>query len=184
MPSGAGGGGAGGSEAHRVIARPTPQQLRSLPPSGAARLQDVPLELPEALLGADSTLLDRGAAVEFTIRNRNATRDLTLVPVQVVLPPIETERWRVRVDEEDEFVTVSLAGPADALDAIASGTDRAVAVLALSSDDLEAMVTSKDISVFLLRGGVVTPLPAGVQATPSKRSVRFEVQPLPASPGP
>jgi len=174
-----------GGDGYRVIARPTADQLRRLPPTGTAQIQNVPLELPEALVAVpDVQLLDRTATVELTIRNRNATQDVPLVPVQVVLPPIEVRRWVVRLNPEDEFTSVTLTGPADVLQAIVDGTDRAVAVLALSSDDLEKGITQKDINVFLIRAGVLTPLPNAVQAAPAKRTVRFEVTPAEVAPGP
>lgn len=176
---------AGGGDSFRVVARPTPDQLRRLPPTGTAQIQNVPLELPESLaVYTEAQLLDRTASVELTIRNRNATRELTLVPVQVVLPPFEVSRWTVNLNPEDELTTVTLAGPADTLDAIATGSDRAVALMTLSSDDLESGITSKDVNVFLIRNGVPTPLPPAVQATPAKRTVRFEITPVeqPATP--
>lgn len=166
-----------GAEPFRVLARPTPEMVRRLPSSGAARLADVPLELPDGLMReADITLIDRAATLEFTIRNRNAVKELTLVPVQVVVPPIELQRWRVIVNPEDQFVTVTLTGVADALETIGTATERPVAVLSLSSDELDARITSKEIEVFVLRGGVLSALPGGVQGEPSKGSVRFQIE--------
>lgn len=160
----------------QIAAKLSEEQRRQLPPSGPARL-DAALELPPALAQVDGVqLLARVATIEFTVRNRSTALALPAVPVQVVLPSLEVGRWSVALREEDQFLPAELSGPDDAVSALRAGGDAVIALLSLSSDELESGVSAKDVSFVLLREGAIRPLPPGLSAQGPRSSVKFEVR--------
>ncbi len=160
----------------RAPARLSEEQASRLPGGGVARV-DVRVEKPPELAGVDDvTLLTNPATLEFTVKNRAATLTVPVVPVQLVIPPIETERWAVRIQPEDQILSAEVSGPSEIIERIKGPAERLIAVLALSSDELESGVSSKEVSFALLRGGALAPLPESLRLTPSKAVVRFTVE--------
>ncbi|MEO1130349.1 MAG: hypothetical protein AAFX05_11685, partial [Planctomycetota bacterium] len=101
-------------------------------PAGPRR-ETVTLELPESLLGAPGVvLLTKRATLEFTVSGTLENLQIPSVPVQVMLPPIEMEDWRVVIDEADQFLSVELRGPRDLIAELERSNQRVVAVVSLS----------------------------------------------------
>ncbi len=160
----------------RLQARLTEEQVSRLPGGGVARVE-ARLERPPELAGVDDvTLLTSTAALEFTVKNRSATITVPVVPVQLVVPPIETERWGVTIQPEDQILSAEISGPSEIVERIKGPSERLIAVLALSSDELESGLKSKEVSFALLRAGVLSPLPDSIRLTPSKAVVGFTVE--------
>lgn len=158
-----------------VIARVPESQRARLDQPGPVAVQ-AELSLPGLLAGETAAqLLTPRASLAFSVRSTLTTATFTF-PVQVLTLPIEWGDWTVEIRDEDERLTVELSGPSDVIDKLKSPEERLIAVLALSSDDLAKKVTSKEAGFGVVREGVYSPLPAGVQVKTDKRTVRFEVK--------
>ena len=157
-----------------VIARvPADQQARLAQPGPVAVQADI--VLPPSLAGERGVqLLTPKASLAFSIKSTLTSAQFTF-PVQVLTLPVEWGDWTVEIRGEDERLNVELTGPSDIIDRLKSPEARLIAVLALSSDDLARKVTTKDAGFGVVRSGVFSPLPTGVQVNPEKRSVRFEI---------
>ncbi|MDX2115768.1 MAG: hypothetical protein SFZ24_09170 [Planctomycetota bacterium] len=167
-------------EQARVTARLSEEQTRRLPASGTVR-EMLRLEAPGGLGGQPGFSFDRGEVLaEFTVRSRVQTERLPLVPVQLVLPPVEAGRWQVEIDAEDRFLPVDVSGPADALERLRAGGEALVAIAALSSDDLAAGIASKDVSFMVLKQGVLSSRPE-LTVEPGRTSVRLKIAPVAAA---
>lgn len=163
-----------GAEAIRIPARLDAAQTKRLPASGPVK-EELELSPPAAISSLPGFRLERTSVdVEFTIRGRSATETLRSVPVQVVLPPVEVGRWEVEVSSEDRFLTAEVSGPTELVERLKNGTEAVIAVVALSSDDLQAHVESKDATFMLLRGGVFSTR-AELQITGAKGNVRLKI---------
>lgn len=159
----------------RLTARLTEEQIRQLPSSGVAREQ-ARVIAPASAAGVDG--FSGGAptvSLEFTVKNRNATAQLVAVPVQVVMPPIEAGKWLVEVNAQDQFLSADVSGPSEVIERLQASGNPVIAVVALSSDDLEKGITSKDVSFAQLRSGVLSALPDSVKLTAPKAAVRLKV---------
>lgn len=163
------------SQPLRLSARLTEEQIRQLPSSGLAR------EQARVIAPANAGTVDpfpSGAptvSLEFTVKNRHATAQFAAAPVQVVLPPIEVGNWDVDIEQQDQFVTVEASGPSEVIERLQASGHPIIATVALSSDDLERGVTSKELSFGQLRGGVLTALPESVRLTSPKTTVRLKI---------
>jgi len=161
----------------RLLARLSDEQIARLPASGVARVETrVPPPLsasgidpfPAGALGATVSL-------EFTVKDRNASAQFSAVPVQVLLPPIEAGAWRVLIEPQDQFLSLDVSGPSEVIERLQAAGAPIIALVALSSDDLEKGVTSKDVGFGQLRGGILSPLPDSAKFTSSKSTIRFSV---------
>lgn len=161
-------------EKFEVIARvPADQRSRLGQPGPVAVQADV--VLPPSLADERGVqLLTPKASLAFSIKSTLTSAQFAF-PVQVLTLPIEWGDWTVKIREEDERLNVELTGPSDIIDRLKSPEERLIAILALSSDDLARKVTMKDAGFGVVRNGVFSPLPAGIQVKADSRSVRFEV---------
>lgn len=158
----------------RVVATLDAARARRLPASGSVR-EEVTLSAPAGLSGLPGVSLAQTTAVaDFTIRARSASETLRSVPVQVVLPPIEVGRWAVEVQSEDRFLSAEVTGSVEAIERLKSGAEALIALVVLSSDDLQGRVASKEASFVVLRGGVMSARP-DVQVTAEKSAVRLKI---------
>ncbi len=163
-----------------VRARPTAQALQGLREGQASRVR-VRLSLPAALEDPDVVITPREADVSVTLRARTAKISLPPVPVQTLLPPGDAGRFRITVGEEDRFLRdVTIDGPADLIEHIRTREWSIIAVVVLSTDDLDQRVGSKRASFALIRDGVMTPLPPGVDAEATDTSIRLRIEPIAA----
>ncbi len=145
-----------------VVARFSESDLAALPDGGSVKL-DAVLSLPDSLVGHERVLLlTKRVSVAFDVRSTLA-RESVSAPVQILLPSVEQDRWRVRLGDGDDVLRVRVVGPSEVVRRITSGEERLVAVLALSSDDLAAGVSEKEVSFSLLRDGVLGALAGGLK---------------------
>jgi hypothetical protein len=170
-------------ESLRVTATLDTGQRRRLPASGSVK-EEVMLAAPAGLAGLPGvTLSSARAAAEFTIRARNATEVLRSVPVQVVLPPIEVGRWAVEVHPDDRFQSAEVSGSSEAVERLQSGEEALIALVVLSSDELQGRIGRKEASFVVLSGGVMSAR-ADVQVTSKAPSVRLTIAPRAADGSP
>ena len=144
-------------------------------PAGVARTVTLPVTLPEAWTSAGLTSATKSVNVEFTVRSTLETETWTDIPVQVVLPSIELDRWHVTINSDDRLIGASLSGPAAALAELKQSGVALLAVLILSSDELEQGVTAKAVTIFARQreDGILVALPEGVAAAPTIPAVSF-----------
>lgn len=163
-------------ETLRLIARPTPEQIaRNSSTSGLITINNVPVVLPEAVRrdhGAE-LIAPKSVSLTFTVRNRNRVARLQ-VPVQILLTSVDQPEWEVSIVEADAVIGVEFTGPAEEIAQIESPQDNfVIAVLALSSEDLEKGITSKEIGFGCIRQNVFGTLPPSLQIKPDRTAVRF-----------
>lgn len=161
----------------RLVVRLGDEQIARLPAGGVARVEARALA-PASTSGVDPFPTGAGNAVvslEFTVKDRNATAQFAAVPVQVLLPPIEAGVWRVQIESQDQFLTLEATGPSETIERLQAADAPLIALLALSSDDLERGIASKEVSFGQLRAGVLAPLPESVKVSAAKSAVRFTV---------
>ena len=136
----------------------------------------VPIVLDDDLRGERGvTLLDERAVVAFTVRSALVTQTFTAVPVQVLLPPIEMEDWRIDIDEADQILSLTVTGPRASLRALSAEGARPVAILSLSDVELASGLTSKRVSLGVIRSGTIVGAPDGLRTDPESPVVRFAV---------
>lgn len=165
-------------EGPHLLAKPTAQAAQGLREGQATRVR-ARLALPSHLEDADATLTPREVDISVTVRARTTRAALPPVPVQTLLPPGDAGRFRITVGEEDRFLRdVSMQGPLDVIEAVQSRAWSVVAVVVLSTDDLEQRVTSKRTAFAILRDGIMTPLPPGVDAEASDTTIRLRIEPV------
>ncbi len=162
-----------------VVARVRPGAATNLPDGRPVTIR-APLELPGAVGAESIQITPREVEVGFTIRARSASTTLPSAPVQLITPPAESGRFRVEINADDAFVqTVFVTGPSDLVEQVRTGVLRVVALLWLSSDDLERGVDSKAVTFGVLRDGQVIGTPAGLSIRAEDAVVRFTVTPTP-----
>ena len=149
----------------------------SSPGRRPSRRKTVAVTLPPELASyPDVSRPSQRVSLEFSLRNRNRTAQFDVVPVWVLLPPIELGTYRVTLHPEDQIVAVTAVGPADEIEKMESRDYAIVGVLTLSSEELETQIQSKTVS-FLRRGGeMVAKIPETVTVTPNKNAVRFTIE--------
>lgn len=166
-----------------VVARVRPDSSGALPDGQAVRARGL-LEPPPSVLPDHIQITPREAEVSFTIRSRSASTTLPSAPVQLLMPPAESGRFRVDIDADDAFISaVTVTGPSELVEQVRSGQLRIVALLWLSSDELERPIDSKAVSFGALRDGQVVGMPAGLSVRAADAVVRFTVRPA-TSPAP
>lgn len=143
----------------------------------------VAVRLPEGLEGrAAGSVSFEPSEVQATIRLRSRTESWTVpsVPVWVVVPPIEADRWDIRLLDQD-IKGVTVTGPRELIAAMRDGgpgSSRPRAYVVLSSDDLERRIETKT-AVFSLT-------PSQLQFAAGETTVRLKIEPreraMPASP--
>ncbi|MBS0190166.1 MAG: hypothetical protein U0573_01430 [Phycisphaerales bacterium] len=131
-----------------VFATLRADDIGRLVPGKQEVIPQVRLEPPAALQGVPGVRLEPPAAqVTLTLRARQATTELTGVPVQVRVAPGELSRWEISMPEQDRFIPkVTVSGPADLIDQIKRSELKIVATVSLSFEDLEKGIGQKEIT--------------------------------------
>lgn len=162
-----------------VVSATVPEATLSALPRGALVEREADLVFPESLSAATGAEVPASASatINFSIRARSETLEQR-APVQVLLPPIESGEWDVDLAGGDVLLDVVATGPPEAISRLRDRTDRLVAVLALSSDDLATGATSKGVGFALLRDGAFAPVPDGLRIETPRRTVTFTVRRL------
>lgn len=160
-----------------LLARIVPEQV-DMSRRGVAQRVRAPIGFPRemSINGGAVRVSPAEATVEFVLRRDTSTITIPSAPVQVLLPPPEAGRWEVRIMPEDLFLRdIEVSGPTEFINQVRANEVRLVAVLALSSDDLERRITKKSAALTTLRDGVITVPPSGARITVRSSNVRFEV---------
>jgi hypothetical protein len=167
-----------------VLARVDPAQI-DMSRRGLPQRVRATLGLPNGITanGGTARLTPPECIVEIVIRRDTATMTVPSAPVQVLLPPTEAGRWEVRILPEDLFLReIEITGPSEFVNQVRANDVRLVAVLSLSSDELERGVTEKRASLATLRDGMIGQPPPGARIEAKDPLVRFEI--VRRSPGP
>lgn len=148
-------------EGREVFATPTPGLIRALTPDRNQTIPNVAVSLPSFLTdtatapGWAPTVSPARVDVRLTIRSLTQTTTIDRLPIQILLAPGEVGRWNVTLNPgSEDLVSIQISGPTEALAAINDGTIVPSAVLSLSYQDLERAITTKQIALLGLPGGV------------------------------
>lgn len=159
-----------------VVARVRQGTAGNLPDGQTARVRSL-LEPPQPIAPENIQIVPREAEVAFTIQSRSAMATLPSAPVQLIMPPAETGRFRVDINADDAFISnVTVSGPSELVEQVRGGQIRIVALLWLTSDELEKPIDSKMVSFGVLRDGQVVGPPQGLVIRAANATVRFTVK--------
>lgn len=107
------------------------------------------------------TTIDPGQVDVFlTLRTQTQRYVVDRLPVQVLISPAEIGDWRVDIIEGDkDLINIEIAGPAEGIDQLKSGSSALNAFVSLSFEDLERSIRSKPAQIQGLPPGcrVVSP---------------------------
>lgn len=123
-------------------------ELSRLIPGRPARLSGIPLRLSASVPdGRVVRLQPPMADASLTVRSRSGSLVLPSVPIAVRLAASELGRWEVAITDAEAFIAdVRVTGPADLIERIRRNESKVVATLALSFEELERGITSKEVS--------------------------------------
>ena len=150
-------------------------QLQDAILEGAVQTISVPVMLPRELIEGGATTLTTAVSAKITIRGTIESKTWEDIPVQVLLPSIEDGRWP-RIAAEDRLISAEVRGPSEEIAALEQPGVALLAVIALTSDELEQGITEKP--VFIVRrnaDGRLVRLAETVTVTPSVGAVQFEI---------
>lgn len=130
-----------------VVATLRPEDLNRLVSGRRETVPQVKLELPAALRRLSGARIEPpSASVTLAVRSRQATTELSGVPVQVRLAAGELSRWDISIPEQDRFLPkVKVSGPADMIEQVKRGEIKVVASVSLSFEELERGITQKEV---------------------------------------
>lgn len=146
------------------------EEIQRIKGDGAQTLAAT-LRLPAALIGVDPVVVQpESVSVSMRVRRKVESYKVSSVPVWYSLPPTEDAgKWSVEV--LDKFLTdVTLTGPSDDIARVKStGADQinVKALVEISSDDLQAGVTTKPVTF--------PGLPPGLTPTSATTTVRVKI---------
>lgn len=145
----------------------------------ATQTLKLPITLPALLQGVRGVEAQQEVvSVAFRVRKNVDTVTLASVPVWVSIPPTETSSWDIEV--KDMFLRdVVFTGPTDQIRRIRERTFVPIARVALTSDQLEAGITSKDADIDALPAGVTF----SVASPAVGLNVKKRAEASPATPG-
>ncbi|MHC4976778.1 MAG: YbbR-like domain-containing protein [Planctomycetota bacterium] len=139
---------------------PSPPVVTATPRPGvienAQEGQRYTFRVPLSVAGFDSsssniTITPPSVEATIVVRQRVETITIAFVPVWVLLPPNESERWDVQIDDDDIGLTdVVVSGPSDLIARIRSQDLLIRGVVELTDVDLESRITSKAVQFPLL----------------------------------
>lgn len=137
-----------------VSATLRPEDLNRLVSGRRETVPQVRLELPVSLRRMPGARIEPAmASVTLAVRSRQATTELSGVPVQVRLAAGELARWDISIPEQDRFIPkVRVSGPADMIEQVKRGEIRVAASVSLSFEELERGITQKEVSFADLPG--------------------------------
>jgi hypothetical protein len=120
------------------------------------------------------TITPPSVEVTIVVRQRVESITIAFVPVWVLLPPNESERWDVSINSEDIGLTdVVVSGPSDLIGKIRSQDLLIRGVVELTDVDLESRVTSKPVQFPLL--------PDALRVQPDVSQIRLTITPRQSS---
>lgn len=113
------------------------QPLRSLK-TGVEHTVSARVKLPAGLTSQPQVLLSPDRVdMTLTIDKAEDTVKLPSVPVWVTLPPEESEKYQVKLDEDARVLKdIQIVGPSDMIQKVRDGAIPVIATVRLSSDDL------------------------------------------------
>ncbi len=130
-------------------------ELARLTPGVEQRVDGVTAS-PSPALAASWFLRPTTASVSviLKLKSRTATETIPAVPVQLRVAPAELARFDIEVAEDDRFLhDVVLRGPGPLIERIRADTSlRPVAVVALTFEELERGIETKDAQIILPPG--------------------------------
>jgi hypothetical protein len=152
-----------------VVARVEPTALTRLTPGRKETVAGVRLMAPPLLAGVPRLQIDPPTVdVSLTLRSKTATVKVASVPVHVRLAPGELGKWDIEIPEQDRFLTdVTVTGPGDLVKQIQDKTLPLVATVALSFEELERGITSKE--------AFFSELPTSLRLDVANRTVRLKI---------
>ena len=148
------------------------EMLLQLSPGRTETIRGVPVVVSGLSVGEwETRVTPQRVDVRVLLRSLSETLELGPMPVQVLVAPDEIGRYVIEIAPADrDVVGVVVAGPAEAIEQIRSGSVVPTAYLALSLDQLEARVTSASIRV--------SGLPPGVRMSGAERAVQLTIRPV------
>ncbi|MBY0112425.1 MAG: hypothetical protein K2Y21_06360 [Phycisphaerales bacterium] len=131
-----------------VVAPIRPDDIARLVSGRRESLSQVKLELPPNLRSVHGARIEPAtASVTLAVKVRQASTELSGVPVQVRLAAGELSRWEISIPEQDRFIPkVRVSGPADQVEQVKRGEIKVVASVSLSFEELERGITQKEIN--------------------------------------
>jgi len=153
-----------------VIARVEPAALTRLTAGREETVSNVRLLPPPDLAGIPRLKIEPGAVdLSLTLRSKLATVRVASVPVHVRIAPGELSKWDIEIPEQDRFLTdVSITGPGDLVKQIQDKSLPLVATVALSFEELERGIPSKD--------AMFCDLPTGLRFDVTNKTVRLKIK--------
>jgi hypothetical protein len=150
------------NDALRVEARLDRSALASLRP-GASQRVEARVEIPGLSSEQRSrvTVAPSRVGVRLAIRNRTSSVDVATAPVQILGLPSDLARWRVTPAQR--FVDgLRVTGPSDVVSRVADREVSVVAVVRLTSDELQRGIGEKQATYALLTEEGLEPVPASL----------------------
>jgi hypothetical protein len=161
-----------------VIARIDPAALTRLNPGRKETITGVRLVAPPELSSIQRLKIDPPTVdIALTLRTKAASVKVPSVPVHVRIAPGELSKWDIEIPEQDRFLTdVVVSGPSDQVKQVQDKTVPLVATVALSFEELERAIPSKD--------AVFCDLPTQLHFDVANKTVRLKIKRREASPAP
>ncbi|MBX3362780.1 MAG: hypothetical protein KF705_15260 [Phycisphaeraceae bacterium] len=155
-----------------LLARIGTDAVRGLGRGRRETLPSVVLELPPELLGVRGVRLSSPTTrVSLTLRERTVTELVPSVPVHIRVAPGQLAKWQITIPENDQFLRdVRVTGPSEEIERIRKGELRIIAMVALSSQELQSGITSKAASF--------SDLPSTLQFQIEDPIVSLEIRPI------
>jgi hypothetical protein len=163
------------TEGAQAVARPDPAAVAALPEGRRGTIPNVPVEVPEALLGIEGIrVLPPQVSISLTLRSRTATLTLATVPVHMRLPPEETTRYDIQIPQNSRLLTnVTVSGPSDIIEQIRENRLRPIAYITLTFEDLErAAAAGEPVQAEV----TFSDLPSPLRFETATRTIPVEVQ--------
>ncbi len=156
----------------RVIARVPESQLEAVQ-EGVQLSRTVNLALDDAsrLLRDVELLSSSRVTVRFTVESTAVERDLSSVPVWIVVPPSLSEQWSVQLDTNQTVLRARIRGPREAVARISSSETPLIAVVSLDANEMLSRIGSKELAWFIRHNGQLRPLPSSVEVIDAERTV-------------
>lgn len=151
-------------------------------PKGVPLTREVPVTLPDNLrLYPNITITPPRVTVTLTIRKQTATGKVPSVPIRVIMPIVEANKYEVIPEPNQSFLPedVELSGPRDVIDKIVAKELPLSADLRLSSAELDQGITSKLLEINRPAGVDLVSPPPRLTFTIKKRAAAL---PAPLNP--
>ncbi len=166
----------------RVIARLPPTALEALQP-GEPRTIETRLALPPPLTGARGVTIEPETVnITLTVRRLVDSAVVPSVPVWPLPPPTERGRFQIEIASDDRLVRdVSVTGPSETIERFRARELNLIAVLPLSSFELERRITEKTIGDWMLvetETGEIQTLPEELRVEYSGDAVELTITPV------